>query len=191
MARTRVSLLDYPLDGTRPVTTTDFTNSEALDQHIKGLEGKDTSSVKLRLYVVEDLSREVIETLGSHYDVDPSFFREHLVDYVWYNISKSSCAIGKKRSVNVFVQRTGGGKHQIWISCLEVRIGSRCVSHGPDISRTRMHLKMLNARHLISTSIVNFKETLTTANSGTPTRTRMARKRRQKWVVFGAGQRSG
>lgn len=92
MAKTRVSLLEYPLDGAKPVAPVGFTDSGELDRYIQGLKGKDASSVKLRLYVVEDLSREVIETLGSNYDVDPSFFREHLVDYVWYNISKSTRA---------------------------------------------------------------------------------------------------
>lgn len=35
----------------------------------------------MRLFVVEDLSREVIEALGEHFDVDPSFFQAHLVDF--------------------------------------------------------------------------------------------------------------
>ncbi|KAI1466049.1 uncharacterized protein F4812DRAFT_461025 [Daldinia caldariorum] len=38
-----------------------------------------------RLYVVEDLSRDVIECLGSKLDIDPLFFREHINDYTWYN----------------------------------------------------------------------------------------------------------
>ncbi|KAI1380840.1 hypothetical protein F4677DRAFT_200072 [Hypoxylon crocopeplum] len=38
-----------------------------------------------RLYVVEDLSRDVIELLGSKLDIDPLFFREHINDYLWYN----------------------------------------------------------------------------------------------------------
>ncbi|OTB09088.1 hypothetical protein M426DRAFT_18472 [Hypoxylon sp. CI-4A] len=38
-----------------------------------------------RLYVVEDLSRDVIEHLGSKLDIDPLFFREHINDYTWYN----------------------------------------------------------------------------------------------------------
>lgn len=89
MARTRVNLLEYPMHGAE-VSSREFTDPGELDRHIKSLQGKDASSVKLRLYVVEDLSRDVIESLGSHYDVDPSFFREHLVDNVWYNISKPS-----------------------------------------------------------------------------------------------------
>lgn len=87
MARTRVSVLEYPVDAGQQVTKVDFTTSPELRDHLTRLEDKDSSATKLRLIVVEDLSRDVIETLGSHYDVDPSFFREHLVDYVWYNIS--------------------------------------------------------------------------------------------------------
>ncbi|KAI0164214.1 hypothetical protein GGR52DRAFT_110525 [Hypoxylon sp. FL1284] len=39
-----------------------------------------------RLYVVEDLSRDVVELLGSKLDIDPLFFREHINDYTWNNI---------------------------------------------------------------------------------------------------------
>lgn len=38
-----------------------------------------------RLYVVEDLSRDMIEYLGRELDIDPLFFREHINDYTWYN----------------------------------------------------------------------------------------------------------
>jgi hypothetical protein len=43
-------------------------------------------NIQLRLYVVEDLSRDVIELLGYHLGIEPDFFREHIVDYAWYNI---------------------------------------------------------------------------------------------------------
>ncbi|KAH7025914.1 uncharacterized protein B0I36DRAFT_351856 [Microdochium trichocladiopsis] len=39
-----------------------------------------------RLYVVEDLSREVIERLGFQLDIDPLFFREQISDYLWSNV---------------------------------------------------------------------------------------------------------
>ncbi|KAH8726188.1 cora-like Mg2+ transporter protein-domain-containing protein [Phaeosphaeriaceae sp. PMI808] len=45
--------------------------------------GKDTP---LRLFVVEDLSQQVIELLGARFDIDPMFFREQIDDYVWYNV---------------------------------------------------------------------------------------------------------
>jgi hypothetical protein len=40
---------------------------------------------QFRLFVVEDLSREVIELLGEHLDIEPAFFREQIVDYAWCN----------------------------------------------------------------------------------------------------------
>ena len=39
-----------------------------------------------RIFVVEDLSRDVIEALGAHYDIDPLFFRAQISDYLWYNV---------------------------------------------------------------------------------------------------------
>lgn len=42
--------------------------------------------ITFNLFVVEDLSREVIERLGNHFDVDPDFFRAHIFDYAWFNI---------------------------------------------------------------------------------------------------------
>lgn len=41
------------------------------------------ASLQLRLFVVEDLSREVIEALGHHLKIDPSFFRDHIIDSQW------------------------------------------------------------------------------------------------------------
>lgn len=38
-----------------------------------------------RLYVVEDLSRNVIEALGTEFGIEPDVFRAHIVDYAWYN----------------------------------------------------------------------------------------------------------
>lgn len=44
-----------------------------------------TQKWNFRLFIVEDLSRDVIEMLGSKFDVEPHFFREHIFDYAWYN----------------------------------------------------------------------------------------------------------
>jgi hypothetical protein len=46
----------------------------------------DKSTTKFNLFVVEDLSRDVIEILGSQLAIDPRFFRAHVTDYVWNNI---------------------------------------------------------------------------------------------------------
>lgn len=87
LKKTRACLLDYPRDPNQPVRRDDFKDSEQLNNKIQAVDDQD-KSVKFRLWVVEDLSRDVIETLGNHYDIDPSFFREHILDYVWYNISQ-------------------------------------------------------------------------------------------------------
>lgn len=79
-------MLEYPKEGTH-VGREYMNKASELEEYLSGT--RDDQSLKLRLFVVEDLSRSVIEALGSKFDVDPSFFREHLVDYVWYNMSKS------------------------------------------------------------------------------------------------------
>lgn len=56
--------------------------AEKLAQDLTKIDDK----VKFRLYVVEDLSSDVIEVLGSGLDIEPSFFRAHIVDYAWYNV---------------------------------------------------------------------------------------------------------
>lgn len=37
-----------------------------------------------RLYIMEDLSRDMVEEFGSRYDVDPLLWRGHISDYMWY-----------------------------------------------------------------------------------------------------------
>jgi hypothetical protein len=44
-----------------------------------------TANLEARLYVVEDLSSDVIELLGAEYDIDPLFFRGQISDYLWHN----------------------------------------------------------------------------------------------------------
>ncbi|KAL9044712.1 MAG: hypothetical protein Q9214_002168 [Letrouitia sp. 1 TL-2023] len=49
------------------------------------LKHSDSNIKKNRLIVLEDLSSGLIELLGSHFDVDPRFFRSHLEDHTWFN----------------------------------------------------------------------------------------------------------
>ena len=80
---TKVCRLDYHETGS--VTSSTYSTPNALKS--EGLArvsvGDDT---KFRLYVVEDLSRDVIEILGAHFQVDPSFFRAHIMDFAWNNV---------------------------------------------------------------------------------------------------------
>lgn len=43
------------------------------------------SETSTSIYIVEDLSRSMIEALGWCVNVDPVFFRRHISDYLWYN----------------------------------------------------------------------------------------------------------
>jgi hypothetical protein len=93
--KTNVSQIVYFADGT--VTCETYTSPEELKtacanakpggENEEQPEGADEKSrPKLRLFVVEDLSRTVIEQLGSTFDIDPEFFRAHVFDWVWFNI---------------------------------------------------------------------------------------------------------
>lgn len=79
-SRTNVAILDFPASK-RPTCLT-AKNIQELRQNL------DDKSPRVygRLIVAEDLSREVIEILGSKFDIDPDFFRDHITDYSWYNI---------------------------------------------------------------------------------------------------------
>jgi hypothetical protein len=92
------SALREALDEHAPLNLHTLRDPEKTEPTATGAEAKappDTEPAKpqptpppkcsLRLYVVEDLSRDVIELLGSHLDIDPCFFREHIVDYAWFN----------------------------------------------------------------------------------------------------------
>lgn len=88
MQRTRVCLLEFPrrAEG-HEVRATEFREAMELEKALSHLP--DDSDVKLRLFVVEDLSRSVIEALGARFEIDPTFFRDHAaVESQWESISK-------------------------------------------------------------------------------------------------------
>jgi hypothetical protein len=74
------------------VATVDFVSGDAQSTHpeTRRITTREDLSTILdeapkagttRLYVVEDLSRDMIELLGWKLDIDPLFFREHVNDY--------------------------------------------------------------------------------------------------------------
>lgn len=76
-SRTKVAVVDFsPGAGTQVQT---ITQSDQLATKLREHTAEDVS----RLYIVEDLSRDVIEVLGSELDIDPLFFREQISDYWW------------------------------------------------------------------------------------------------------------
>ncbi|KAI1811501.1 hypothetical protein GGS20DRAFT_562730 [Poronia punctata] len=78
--RTKICVLDYLPD---EVEKTMIFSDTKLKEH---LNEPMEDNVQFRLYVAEDLSREVIEALGHKLSVDPDAFRAHIVDGVWYNV---------------------------------------------------------------------------------------------------------
>ncbi|KAI2625844.1 hypothetical protein GGR54DRAFT_517526 [Hypoxylon sp. NC1633] len=79
-SRTNAAAFDF-VSGQPAPTELRITNPRDLADYLDQPIASDTT----RFYVVEDLSRDVIELLGSKLDIDPLFFREHINDYTWYN----------------------------------------------------------------------------------------------------------
>lgn len=85
ISRTRATRLDY-YEGSNKPQREDITSSPELRETLnKQKQESDLRKRNFRLFVVEDLSSDVIELLGAHYDVEPAFFRDQIVDYAWYN----------------------------------------------------------------------------------------------------------
>ncbi|KAI1092656.1 hypothetical protein F5B19DRAFT_453981 [Rostrohypoxylon terebratum] len=80
--RTKIKAIDF-VSG-QPVTNKNMHDIGSPDELSRHLEQPGVPGTT-RLYIVEDLSRDVIERLGSKLDIDPLFFREHINDYTWYN----------------------------------------------------------------------------------------------------------
>ncbi|KAK0720975.1 hypothetical protein B0H67DRAFT_210102 [Lasiosphaeris hirsuta] len=81
--RTNVTRLDF---GTDEVKSKDFDKAEELKKDLESGQQESPANLEFRLFVVEDLSRDVIEILGSKLNIDPSFFRSQIMDYAWYNV---------------------------------------------------------------------------------------------------------
>lgn len=60
-------------------------NAESLLRKAESVKASNIEA-NFNLFVVEDLSYKVIETLGSTFGIDPRFFRAHIIDYAWNNV---------------------------------------------------------------------------------------------------------
>ncbi|KAH0424325.1 hypothetical protein CcaCcLH18_11615 [Colletotrichum camelliae] len=81
--RSHVCVVDYTDNQAKK--SEDFTNDvpglrRFLDHH-----PQTSTSAQIRLIVAEDLSRDLVELLGSFYDIDPQFFQSHIDDYLFHN----------------------------------------------------------------------------------------------------------
>ncbi|KAK5115687.1 hypothetical protein LTR62_000776 [Meristemomyces frigidus] len=81
-ARCKVTVLDY--DDTTLVNTTHFTDAELL-RTAREPARRVGEPPPIRLIIAEDLSRDLVEVLGSTFDIDPLFFLSHIGDYLFHN----------------------------------------------------------------------------------------------------------
>jgi hypothetical protein len=82
--RTRVAVIDFPKDGNGKPRRNSINSIDELRDLFED-PGFNHNPDHARLFVLEDLSRDVIEVFGSRYDVDPLFWRGHISDYLWFN----------------------------------------------------------------------------------------------------------
>jgi hypothetical protein len=108
--RTNVTLLEYSSTG--KLREANLRDASALKEALDSNPGDITETPALRLFLVEDLSRHVIESLGSRFDVDPLFFRDQIADYNWYN-TRDSWAMAPNLMV--------GRRHQQWFRMRHIR----------------------------------------------------------------------
>lgn len=84
-SRTNVIQLDYLTSD--EVVTKSYKTSEGLRTALEEQSKEtDTGQRAFRLFVVEDLSRDVIELLGTSFDIEPAFSGDQILDYAWYNV---------------------------------------------------------------------------------------------------------
>ncbi|RMZ74167.1 magnesium transport [Pyrenophora seminiperda CCB06] len=81
--KTNATLIEYQT-ATAPETTL-IKSASGLHETLQSLSHDGIKEPSLLLFVVEDLSQQVIELLGKHFDIDPLFFREQIDNYVWHN----------------------------------------------------------------------------------------------------------
>lgn len=130
-AKTEVTMLEYsPTQKLREARLgTPIALREALEDNPSGTPEAPT----LRLFLVEDLSQQVIETLGSRFDVDPTFFRDQIADYNWFN-TRDMWAMAPTLTANM--------KHRNWFRLRHVRF--RYITSPESYERARQESTVFN-----------------------------------------------
>lgn len=82
--KTVMTFIEYQ-PASEPVQTP-VDSPAALKELLHSLSHEKNREAPLRLFIVEDLSQQVIEQLGARFDIDPMFFREQIDEYVWHNV---------------------------------------------------------------------------------------------------------
>ncbi|KAE9575547.1 hypothetical protein CGMCC3_g8325 [Colletotrichum fructicola] len=81
--RSHVCVVDYT--GNQAKKSLDFVNDVPGLERFLHHQPQTSTTAQIRLIVAEDLSRDLVELLGSFYDIDPQFFQSHIDDYLYHN----------------------------------------------------------------------------------------------------------
>ncbi|KAM3421811.1 hypothetical protein BST61_g2189 [Cercospora zeina] len=80
--RTKVCVIDY--NDAADTVSRKFDNTPGLKQFLN-MSSPPDAQPDVRLVIAEDLSRDLVDMLGVHYDIDPLFFLSHIGDYLFHN----------------------------------------------------------------------------------------------------------
>lgn len=80
-SRTNVTMLQFSGSGAPPQRL----DMDKIGTLKEALQESPSAQTTFQLFIVEDLSRHVVESLGARFDIDPLFFRDQIADYNWFN----------------------------------------------------------------------------------------------------------
>ncbi|CAE7201736.1 hypothetical protein PTNB73_05847 [Pyrenophora teres f. teres] len=129
--KTNVTFIEYQ-PATAPKTMP-IKSAPELHETLQSFSYDNAREPPLRLFVVEDLSQQVIELLGRRFDIDPLFFREQIDDYVWHN-TRDPWASPPSLISNI--------KHRQWFRMRNVRL--RYHSTEDDYQESRLEAEKWN-----------------------------------------------
>jgi hypothetical protein len=83
--QTRIAVLDFDPHWQTVAINEPFTNSIGLQSFLNCDDGEKRS----RIFIVENLSRDVVELLGARLHLDPAFFSSHIYGLDWFSRTSS------------------------------------------------------------------------------------------------------
>lgn len=109
--RAKVTYIEY--ESATASKSVEVDHGVKLKELLQSLSYDADKGTPMRLFIVEDLSQQVIELLGARFDIDPMFFREHIDDYVWHNV-RDPWAQPRSLMANM--------KHRSWFQMRNMRL---------------------------------------------------------------------
>ena len=75
----------------------EFTHVDTLSSFLGGELGKRPPA--LRIFLLQDLFPDLIEFIGTNFDVDPAFFSSHIYDLDWFSKTSSTATVSPGKSI--------------------------------------------------------------------------------------------